>query len=204
MKLYTHTPSPNCIKVAAAAQYLGIPLESVEMEPHSQQCKTPEYLAKNPNGLVPTLEDGELVVWESNAILVHLAQKAGNSAFLPTDPTSQVELWRWMSWGMCHWAPTLRVFMYEHMVQPLIHHQPGDEAAVARAEKTFHGLAGILESQLQGRNFLLGEQVTVADFSLGPYLIYHGLARIPMADYPNLSAWYERLTQLPGWPKPEV
>lgn len=196
MKLYTHSPSPNCIKVAAAAHYLGLSLEQVEMEPHSAALKSEEFLRKNPNGLLPTLEDGDYTLWESNAILIYLAQKSQHPQFLPQ---SAVEMWRWMSWGMCHWAPVLRTFMYEYMVQPLIHRQPTNTEAVARASKTFSSLAAILESHLQKNSYMLGDTLTLVDFSLGVYLVYHKMSHVPLGDFPGLLAWYESLERLPAW-----
>lgn len=199
MKLYTHSPSPNCIKVTAAAHYLGLGLELIEMEPHSAALKSEEFRAKNPNGLVPTLEDGDYTLWESNAILVYLAQKGQHPHFLPQSPAQQVEMWRWMSWGMCHWAPTLRIFMYEHMVQPLIHRQPTNTEAVARASQTFASLAKILEGHLQQHAYMLGEPLTLVDFSLGCYLVYHKEIHLPWGDFPRIRGWYESLASLQAW-----
>ena len=201
MKLYTHSPSPNCIKVMAVAHHLGIALEEVEMEPHSGSCKKPEYLAKNPNGLLPTLEDEGYCLWESNAIIVYLARKFEATTLFPTDPLGQAELWRWMSWGMCHWTPAIRPLLYERMVQPLIHRQPTNQAAVDKAEAAFHPLARLLQDHLSSREFLLGTNLTLADFALGVYLVYSQMAQIPLTDYPAIQAWYGRLASLPGWQK---
>ncbi len=201
MKLYTHSPSPNCIKVMAVAHYLQIPLEEVEMEPHSGACRSHNFLKKNPNGLLPTLEDGDYYLWESNAILVYLAQKAGATTLLPTDLKGQAELWRWMSWGMCHWGPAIRPLMYEWMVQPLIHHRPTDHAAVDRAVANFHPLARILDEHLSENLHMLGEALTLADFSLGSWLAYTEMARIPLADYPAITSWHKGLAALPAWQK---
>ena len=201
MKLYTHSPSPNCIKVMAAAHYLGLVLQEVEMEPHSGACRTPEYRAKNPNGLLPTLEDGDFVLWESNAILVYLAQKSGRADFLPGDPLGQVEMWRWMSWGMCHWAPALRPFLYENMVQPLIHKRAPNQQVLRTAVAEFQPRARVLEDQVSSQPFVLGQKLTLVDFSLGAYLAYSELAQIPLTEWPSLQAWYARLAALPAWQK---
>lgn len=201
MKLYTHSPSPNCIKVTALAHYLQLPLELVELEPHAGACRSPEFLAKNPNGLLPTLEDDGYCLWESNAILVYLAQKAQAFDLLPTEPRQQAEFWRWMCWGMCHWAPALKPFMFEHIVQPLIHHRPADQEAIARAETAFHPLARILDDHLSGKQYLLGENLGLPDFSLGAYLVYSHLAHVPLEAYGHIAAWYERLAALPAWQK---
>jgi glutathione S-transferase len=183
----------------AAAHYLGIELEEVEMEPHSGACRSAEFRAKNPNGLLPTLEDGDYVLWESNAILFYLAQKSAPNAFLPQDPRDQVEMWRWMSWGMCHWAPALRPFLYENMVQPLIHKQPSNPSVLHKAEETFRPLARLLDEHLSRHPYMLGSTLTWVDFSLGAYLVYAELAKIPLAEWPSIQAWYGRLAALPAW-----
>lgn len=201
MKLYTHGPSPNCIKVMAVANYLGIALEAVEVEPHSGECRSPEFRAKNPNGLLPTLEDDGYFLWESNAIIVYLAHKAGSTELLPTDLKGQSELWRWMCWGMCHWAPAIRPLLFERMVQPMIHKQPTNQEAVVSAEAGFRPFAAILEQHLETRPYLLGEGLSLADFSLGAYLVYADLAGIPLADFPGIQSWYARLAALPAWQK---
>lgn len=201
MKLYTHSPSPNCIKVTALVHYLQLPVDLVELEPHSGACRTPEFLAKNPNGLLPTLEDDGYCLWESNAILVYLAQKASAHGLLPSSPKEHAEFWRWMCWGMCHWAPALKTLMFEHIVQPLIHHQPTDQAAVIRAEAAFQPLARLLDEHLVGKKYLLGDQLSLADFSLGAYLAYAELAKIPLASCPSIQAWYGRLEAMAAWQK---
>jgi len=199
LKLYTHSPSPNCIKVAAVAHSLGFEMEQIEMEPHSGACRSASFLAKNPNGLLPTLEDGQHILWESNAILFYLAH---NSPLYPTDSWGQAECWRWMCWSMCHWAPALKPLMYQRMVAPMIHHQAPDQAALAAAEAAFHPLARILEDHLASQDmWILGEQLSLADFALGAYLVYHEPASIPLEDYPYVRAWYERLHALPAWQK---
>ncbi|MBS2040063.1 glutathione S-transferase family protein [bacterium] len=199
MKLYTHSPSPNCIKVVAVANYLGFELEQVEIEPHSGFCRSSEFLSKNPNGLLPTLEDGARTLWESNAILYYLGH---NSPLFPKDAWQQAECWRWMCWSMCHWAPAIKPMMYQRMVEPMIHHREPDLTALAQAEASFHPLAAILEHHLARQpGWVLGEDLSLADFALGAYLVYHEAASIPLESYPYVRAWYQQLHVLPAWQK---
>ncbi len=197
MKLYTHPPSPNCIKVMAVANQLGLTLEQVSMDP--ADCKKPDYLARNPNGKVPTLQDDDYILWESNAIMVYLAQKVRGHSLLPRTARNKAELWRWMSWSMGHWNPATRTFLYERMVRPMIMGQATDEEALKRAEAAFHPLAALLDRHLADKTFVLGPKLSLADFALGANLVYSGMAGIPLEPYPGIRAWYDRIAALPSW-----
>jgi glutathione S-transferase len=92
--------------------------------------------------------------------------------------------------------------MYQRIVAPMIHHQQPDQEVLAEAEAAFHPLARILEAHLAHQDrWILGEHLSLADFALGAYLVYHELACIPLEDYPYLRAWYQRLHALPAWQK---
>ncbi len=197
MRLFTHPPSPNCIKVMAVANQLGLTLEQVSMDP--VDCKKPDYLARNPNGKVPTLQDDDYVLWESNAIMVYLAQKVRGHSLVPRTARNRVELWRWMCWSMEHWNPATRVFLYERMVRPMILGQASDEGALLRAEAAFHPLAAILNRHLAGKTFVLGPKLSLVDFALAANLVYARMARIPLEPYPGIRAWYDRIAALPSW-----
>src|SRR5262245_43523400 len=102
MKLYfSETLNPR--KVCAVARYLNSPVEFVRLDIGKGEHKTPSYLAINPNGKVPALEDGETKLWEANAIMCHLARKA-NSDLWPRDEAQQVEVLRWLSWNSEHFT----------------------------------------------------------------------------------------------------
>ncbi len=197
MKLYTHPPSPNCIKVMAVANQLGLTLEQVSMDP--ADCRKPEYRAINPNQKVPTLQDEDYFLWESNAIMVYLAQKVRGHSLIPGTSRNRVELWRWMSWCMGHFTPTVRTLLHERMVKPMVLGQATDEVAVKRAEAAFHPLARILDEHLADKQFVLGPKLSLADFALAANLVYSHMARIPLEPYANLRAWYERIAALPSW-----
>lgn len=200
MKLHALPPSPNTIKVVALAQYLGQQLEVQPINVQTGAHRTPDFLAKNPNGLTPVLEDGDFCLWESNAILFYLGRKA-NSPVVPTDLQGQADVWRWLCWGMGHWSGCLRPFLYERIVRVMFRGEQPDENEVKKAEELLKQFAPVLDAHLLGKQFLLGDQVTIADFSLAAPLVYAKACRMPLESYPNILAWYERVAALPGWQK---
>src|SRR5262245_52532243 len=102
MKLYGFPPSPNTWKVLAAARHMGLPLELEIVDLTKGQQRTNEYLALNPCGRTPVLVDGDLRLWESNAILQYLGAKAGTPLW-PEDARTRADIMRWQSWQLAHW-----------------------------------------------------------------------------------------------------
>src|SRR5262245_26867649 len=105
MKLYQFPLSPNCQKVVAVAHEVGVSLTAVNVELFKGQAKTPEMLARNPNGRVPILEDGDFVLWESNAMLGYVASKADRADLAPTAPRERADVDRWLAWSIAHFSP---------------------------------------------------------------------------------------------------
>lgn len=200
MKLHGLPPSPNTIKIVALAHHLGLDLEVVPVDVAAGTHRTPEFLAKNPNGLTPVLDDGDFTLWESNAILFYLAQKA-KSSLVPADFKAQADMWRWMSWGQAHWNPTMRTFLYQRIVRPMFRGEQPDMEEIKKGEEEFAPLAGVLDAQLLGRKFLLGDDVSIADFALAVPLVYAKPAGVPIENHTNITGWYERVSALPGWAK---
>jgi glutathione S-transferase len=200
MKLHCIPPSPNTIKVVALANYLGIELEIVPVDVAVGAHRTPEFLTKNPNGLTPVLEDGDTTLWESNAIMFYLAQKA-KSSLVPTDYKEQADMWRWIMWTSAHWNEPCGTFLIQRIVRPMFRGEQPDEQKLQEAEEQFKVVAGVLDAHLNGRKFLLGEQETIADFILAVNLVYTQHAAIPVAPYANIAAWFERVSALKGWQK---
>jgi glutathione S-transferase len=104
-------------RVLALAKHLGVNAECVEMDLITGGLTTPGYVALNPNKKVPTLADGERVLWESSAIMAYLCIKQGSDMWPTRDPDEQVEVLRWISWNDCHWAPAVAPFYFEHIVK---------------------------------------------------------------------------------------
>jgi glutathione S-transferase len=209
MKLYSFTPSPNARKVAAVIAHLGLTdIEHVLVRLQKGEHRQPDYLAINPMGKVPALRDGDLTLWESNAICQYLAERAGDKSFFPADPKARADIARWLFWEAGTWSSVIDVFTHENVRKPMLGMGVADTARLADAEQRFSPLAKLLNDRLADRKFLLGEHVTLADFVVAGAATYVERGRIPINDYPHIKAWWSRLNALEAWtrtmPGPEL
>lgn len=202
MKLY-YAETLNPRKACAVAKYLGSPVEFVRVELLKGEHKQPAYLAKNPNGRVPTLEvSDELSIWEADAIMAYLARFAG-SELLP-EGDRQVEVMRWLSWGTQHFSRHTGQHYFEYVIKPWAGGAfgPTNPAAAEEATKQWRPNAAVLNEHLAGRKYLLGDQLTIADFAVAITLPYAKKAKIPLDEFPNVARWHDRLNELPAWREP--
>jgi Glutathione S-transferase len=187
-------------KACAAAAYLEAPVTLEWVDVGHDRHKSPEFLALNPNGLLPVLVDGEHVIWESNAILCYLAGRT-RPDFWPTD-SRHVELIRWLSWDAAAFSNYAGALYFELYVRRRFDLGLPDEGAVAEARQRFDGCAAVLDAHLSGRDWVVGEAPTAADFALGASLPYAEAIGLPIADHAEIGKWYERLSGLRGWRDP--
>ncbi len=199
MKLYVVNGSNNCRKAQATWRYLKLDVEEVLLDFSTGELRTDTYLALNPNGRVPTLVDGEVVIWESNAICQYLATKAGDETFYPSDPALRADIHRWQFWEMAHYNRHLGIIAFETIFKPLFMKAEPDVAAVEEARGFFARFAPVLEARLDGRSFIMGAAVSVADFSTGCFSGFVKSLDVSLKDYPNITAWYGRLDNIPAW-----
>lgn len=188
-------------KACAGARHLKAPVEFVYLDLGKGEHKTPQYLALNPNGKVPTLVDGDRTLWECDAILCHMATRTG-SDFWPGDAEQQVQAIRWMSWSANHFTRTASELYFQFVIKPRFNLGPTDMGEVETALTQLRPMAAILDDHLAGRRWMVGDGVSVADFSVGATLAYAREANIPVADYPNIARWVDRLNALDGWREP--
>lgn len=200
MKLYfAETLNPR--KACAVAKYLNSPVEFVRLELLKGEHKRPEYLALNPNGKVPTLEVSEdFSIWEADAIMAYLARFAG-SDLLP-EGEKQIEITRWLSWAAQHFNRAAGSFYFEYIIKPWANLGAANPAAIEEATKQFRAHAAVLDGHMAGRKYLLGDQLTIADFAVAITLPYAKKAHLPLADFPNIVRWHDRLNELPAWREP--
>jgi glutathione S-transferase len=199
MKLYGFPPSPNTWKVRAIAAHLGVPLEFELVDLSKGGSHTPDYLALNPTGRTPTLVDGEFKLWESTAIMQYVASRKPN-ALWPDDARTRADIMRWQSWQLQHWGPAAtEPLLIERLVKKLLNLGPPDEAVVAKGLEAFHREAKVLDGHLAGRSYLVGNEVTLADFAVAAPLFYAEPADLPVAPYANVKAWFGRVAALPCW-----
>jgi glutathione S-transferase len=200
LKLYALPQSPNTMKVVALIHYLELPVEIISVDMQSGFNRGAEYLALNPNGLMPTLVEGDFSLWESNAILVYLASKGAGQTLLPSEPKANADVLRWIFWNSSHFGPAIRPWVYERLFKPRMQQTP-DEGKVTEAEPQFHVVSKILESQLSRQSFVVGETLTLADFALTASLVYAHPAGMPLEGYPKIKAWLATVLALPAWQK---
>jgi len=200
MKLY-YAESPNPRKACAVAKHLDIPVSYELVDLQNGQHRSPAYLAINPNGKVPALQDGDRSLFESNAIMVYLAQKAGSDLW-SDDPSEQVELVKWMSWDLAHFTRHGGQLFFQNFIKPQFGFGDPDVAIVEESTGYFRQFAAILDDHLRGRDFVFGERLTVADFALATMLPFAGPSKIPVGDFAQVSRWHDGLLTLPAWSSP--
>src|SRR5712691_10822515 len=200
IELYVFPPSPRAFKVMAIANHLGIDTASRMVDLVKGEQATPEYAALNPNMRMPTLKDGDYVLWESNAIGQYLAAKKPESGLLPADERARLDVTRWQFWDLAHWDPACAVFVFEYVAKPVVLgiNEP-DMAAIAKGTETFHRIAKVLDGQLKGRTYVTGDTLTLADFSLGAAMNHAGMAHYPIERYGEIRRWFATLSALPAW-----
>lgn len=199
MRLYTHPASPNCVAVLAAAAEVGLQLELQPVDLFAGDNKSTKFLAINPNGLVPVLQEDDFVLWETTAILQYLASRVAVQSLLPLDERERADVTRWQSWAIAHWQPALQPFIYQNLFKRLKGLGAADQAVIAQAMPKLDGCARILDEALAVRPWICGDRPTVADLALGAYLVYEQAAKIPLSRFAKLAEWWARLRARPAW-----
>jgi glutathione S-transferase len=199
MKLYQNKLSPNAKRVRICANELGITLNVIELDFGKGEHKKPEYVAKNPMGKVPTLEDDDgSVMWESPAILTYLASKNPQANLFPSDAKGRSETLRWMFWNTAHFEPALFGMAFEKLFKPMMG-LDADQARIDACTKDFERYAPILDAQLAGKTWVLGDALSIADISLGVVAELALPLGMDLSKLPNLKSWIGRLTERSAW-----
>jgi glutathione S-transferase len=185
MKLYGTLFSNNVRRAYAVALHLGLPIEHIDIAPRSPAANADDFRALSPGGRVPAFSDGEFSTDESHAIMLYLAEAK--------------PVMRWMSWSLAHWKPGWQPLQFERFVKPVLLKGQTDEQVIAQALPIFHAEAKILNAHLSGRQWLVGTDITLADFSVAAGLCYSGPAQLPLDNYSDIRAWYARVAALPAW-----
>jgi glutathione S-transferase len=199
MKLY-YFETLNPRKVCAVARHLGSPVEFVRIDLGKGEQKSPDFLAVNPNGKVPALTDGGLRLWESNSIMAYLARAAGSSLW--PEGAHQIDVLRWLSWNSEHFTRHAGMLYFQNIIKPHLLKAAPDPKAVEEATGFFRQFAQVLDDHLRGRKYLVGDELTIADFSVAVALPYAEQARIPVREFPQIERWHAQLNELPAWREP--
>ena len=200
MRLYDFEYSGNCWKVRLLLDMLGLDYERVPVDSSRGETQTATFKAVSGRGQIPVLEDGDLRLWDSQAILFYLARRYGRSddgdgsnggAWLPPDPAGEAKVLQWLAlsenellYGLARARAALKFG------------RPFDVAA-CQAE----GCAGlaVLEARLAEHDWLVGERATIADLACYTYVALAHEAEVALEDYPAVRAWCARIAALPGY-----
>ena len=193
--LHEYATSGNCYKVRLTAALVGVPLERREYDIMKGETRTPEFLASvNANGRIPVLQVGDRFIPESNAASYFVAD---GSSLLPTDPFDHSDMLRWLFWEQYNHEPniaTLRFWMHEIGVDRL-----NDTQRHQLVSKRQGGNAALklMDDHLNGRDWLVGGGVTLADVCLFAYTHVADEADFDLELYPNVIRWIEQIMTLP-------
>jgi glutathione S-transferase len=188
--------SINVQKVVLACEELGLAYDRHDAGGAFGIVKTPEYVAMNPNSLVPVLVDDGLVLWESNAIVRYLAAKYGDGALWPKDPGGRALSDRWMDWAAFSFYPKFDA-AFKHSVR--LPPEQRDPAAIGPSVAATEPVLDILEAELSGKAFLAGDRPTIGDIGLLPGVFRWLNMPVDRKRRPNTEAWAARLAARPGY-----
>lgn len=201
--VYGRATSSNVQIVMWTLAELGMEAQRLDVGHSYGGNDTAEYLAMNPNGLVPTLRDrtggGDLVLWESAAIMRYLCARYGGEPFWPRDPAMRASLDMWAEWCKTTFGP---VFNYSVFVPSVrIPASKRDHAAIARAVEQTKPLARMLDARIGAGPWMAGSDFTFADVMAGNLLYRYFTLDFEKTETPNLRAYYERLAARPAYAK---
>lgn len=191
MKLYDMVLSGNCHKVRMMLSILGRDYEKVPVDLSKREQKTPQFLALNPLGKVPVLDDDGFVIRDSQAILVYLAGTYGDGTWWPGDARGQGEIVQWLAFA------ANEMFAGPAMARALIKFKREGDLAAAQGHAR-HALS-ILEGRLKDNDWLALGRPTIADLACYPYAALAWEGDVAPDPYPALKAWFARLEALPGY-----
>lgn len=196
LKIWGRNTSSNVQKVLWCADELGLAFERVDIGGPFGGNKEPAYLALNPNGLVPTIEDDGVVLWESNTILRYFATKHGKLA--PSAFAARAQIEKWMDWQLSVLNGTMVPLFLGYIRTPP---EKRDAAALEASRQAAINAWGILDRHLKGRAFVGGDALTIGDIPVGIWIYRWFNLPFERPDLPELRAWYDRLMARPGYKK---
>jgi glutathione S-transferase len=191
MKLYSHPLSGHAHRVRLFLNLLDQPYELVDVDLASGAHKKPEFLAINCFGQVPVLDDDGVIVTDSNAILVYLAKKLGRTDWLPESPEAAAAVQRWLSVaaGQIAYGPGAARLI------TLFHAPFSAEEVIGRA----HALLKIMDRELSGRDWIAGQNPTIADIANYGYVARAPEGNVDLSAYSHVAQWLGRIEELPGF-----
>lgn len=200
LTLYTTPLSANGRKVLAVSHELGLSPEIREVDVYRGEGRAPEYLAINPTGKIPSLVDGELTLAESNAILLYLSEAHGDFRLGSREPATRARIAQWLFWESAHWQPAVTAVLAAFVGHRLLPESlPAPEREPDWSDAGLRVQLARLEDRLAESPWLVGDRLTLADFSVAGMLTYFRAAEFPWRAHPALGDWYARLGSRASW-----
>lgn len=197
LTIWGRTNSVNVQKVLWCLAELRVPYERIDAGLQHGRNDEPWYLALNPNGRIPLLQDGDFTLWESNTIVRYLAAKHALGGLCPASVETRALAERWMDWQLSTLIAPVSAVFWNLVRKPAAQR---DAAAVAAGTAEANRAAQILDAHLAKQPFVAGERLTIGDIPVGAtvhrWLALEGIERPPL---PALRAWHERLAERPGF-----
>jgi glutathione S-transferase len=195
LRLWGRTSSINVRKVLWTLQELGVPFQRIDAGLAYGVNDTADYRGKNPNALVPLLEDGDFTLWESNAIVRYLCAKYGDPTLYPKDLCQRFDAERWMDWQQTTLNPAGSPGFKQWIRTPEAERDP---AVIERSRAATDPLLALLDAHLATRAWMAGERFTMADIPIGCEIHrWWGLPQ-PRPALPNLARWYAAVQARPA------
>jgi len=191
MTLYEFALSGNSHKIRLMLSLLGLDYRSVIVNGSERQQKSVDFLSMNPFGQVPVLTDDDVIVRDSQAILVYLARKYGNEQWLPNTATALAEVAAWLS------TAANEVSMGPNRLR--LHYKFGRAINSEESRQTAINLLNILQGRLEKYEWLATDHLTIADIAIYPYIALAPEGRLDLESYPAVTGWVSRIQALPGY-----
>ena len=195
LKIWGRISSINVRKVVFTAQLLELPFERIDAGATFGVVQTPDYKARNPNGLVPLLEDGDFSLWESNVIVRYLGASYGGSGFYPQALPARFDAERWMDWQQATFNPAGREAFIQLIRTPA---ERRNQAAIDASVTATERLLAMLEAHLARQPFMAGNTLTMADVPIACEM--HRWWGLPLQHppRPSLQRWYDGIRSKPA------
>lgn len=196
LEVWGRRNASNVMPVMWAVGELGLKHRRYDVGGSFGGLDTPEYRAMNPNGRIPTLKDGDCIVYESNAVVRYLARRYGQGGLLPDDEAGCAQADLWMEWHKTTlYPPYIDLFWAIVRTEPALR----DPAIIERLTKSLFGPLAILDAQLAQCPYVTGQRLTMADIPIGPAIHRYFNLPVERPAVPNVEGWYKRLTERPAF-----
>jgi len=196
IKLYG-VPGSRAMRSLWMLEELGLPYENIKINFATGDTRQPDYLKINPNGHIPALQDGDLTLWESLAINLYLARKYDKGLW-PTTVADEGHTFKWSIWAMTEAEEPVLTTLLHRVFFP---ENQRDKAKADDAAQRFETPLKVLDGELAGKNYLLGNDFTVADLNVASVLCWAPMAGLDLSRAGNVGAWMTRCTARPAYAK---